>query len=590
MPSAIRIALGLVCLEVTMLAADAPVHRAVVSVTAKDGTVTRSERVLAVTAADTYRLTIPVQELGEAVDFIDVQFDLAEAKRGDEGYFVLSDGRLGIFREEKGSTQVRRNPMPIFGMKTPAGTFVGIVKGLPYEFKTMLVVDQGVYRLFPRFLVKDIGFAPYEDLVVDFTVLSGDAADYSGMARVYRAYQLGRGEVIPLRERVKGNPQLAYTADSMFIRVKHGIKSNKDRIEDQTPENEPPVRVFHSFDDFMRIMRELKALGVEKAEMCSVGWNSGGFDGRFPSLFPVEPAFGGEAKLREAIACAHELGYQIVCHVCNTDFYTVSDRYNADDIALLPNGKPYLGGVLAGGRVYHPCFQRVNEAYVDEDYRRLADLGFKGTFHIDVTSCITPYPCYSPQHPCNRQQTADAMNQIGEKTRRVFGGFGSEGSCDHVARTLDYALYVTAFPSWLGAEDPLVDRLVPLWQIAYHGIILSNPYYSTIDYNYPHPSGNKPYTSLDETTRRLKVYEFGGRPTFYFIPYRDLKPIKAAYDEYQPAKYLQYEFMDYHGELAPEVFVTRYADGSEVVTNYSGQEFPYRGRTVAAKDYVLFKP
>jgi len=341
----------------------------------------------------------------------------------------------------------------------------------------------------------------------------------------------------------------------------------------------------------MRIMRELKAMGVDKAEMCSVGWNSGGFDGRFPTLFPVDPAFGGEAKLREAIACAHGLGYQIVCHVCNTDFYTVSDRYDENDIARRPDGTLHRHGILAGGRAFFPCFQRVNDRYVDDDYARLAEFGFKGTHHIDVTSCIVPYPCFNPRHPLNRKQTADHMNRIGLKARRTFGGFGSEGPCDHVANSLDFVLYVSAYPKWLGTPNPLIDRLIPFWQIAYHGIILSNPFYETIDYTFETADKWAPSNELDSREKRtLKLVEFGGRPVFYFNSYKNLTPIKTAYDEYQPLKYLQYEFMESHDEIAKNVFLTTYSDGSETLCNYSSDAFVYRGTTVKPMDYALIKP
>ena len=546
-------------------------------------------RTLEQTEKSVYRLRIPIREIPKDCDTIDVLYSGARAEKGEEGYFVVSTGVLGTFREEKGNLEERRNPLPIFGMKNPRGTFVGIVKGLKYEFKTVVDVTNGVYTIFPRFLVKEMVVAPYEDLVVDFCALKGADANYSGMARAYRQYQLDRGEVRPLRERVEGNPQLAYTADTMFVRVPHGSKSSKAKIENQTPTNEPPVNVSHTFDDLIRIMKGLKSLGVEKVEMCSVGWNVRGHDGRYPTLFPVEPAFGGEAKLREAIDCAHGLGYQIVCHCNNNDFYTISDRYNEGDVAKRPDGTVLKGGLWAGGRAHSSCFQRVCDAYVDEDYRRLSALGFKGTFHIDVTSCITPYPCFDPKHPLNRQQTADYMNRIGEKARRTFGGFGSEGPCDHVAKSLDYALYVTAYPQFLGRPTPLMDRLVPLWQLAYHGIILSNPYYSTIDYTFTNAPSNRRTPALSQAERRLKVYEFGGRPTFYYSPYKDLKPIKAAYDEYQPMKHLQYEFMDAHDEIAKDVFITRYSDGSEVIVNYSGAAFRYKGTTVKAMDYRLIK-
>ena len=48
--------------------------------------------------------------------------------------------------------------------------------------------------------------------------------------------------------------------------------------------------------------------------------------------------------------------------------------------------------------------------------------------------------------------------------------------------------------------------------------------------------------------------------------------------------------MDFHGEIAEAVFLTRYADGSEIVTNYSDRPFTHRRRTIGPKDYRLFKP
>lgn len=585
----------LACLLTAVCSTAMAADTAIVRVKTTDGKVEAKNVTLAEVEKNVFRLTIPAKDIAGNVDCIDVAYDLATAKKGDEGYFVVSDGRRGFFHSDSGRLEERRNPMPIFGMKTPRGTFVGIVKGLKYEFSTVVEVKNGVYAMYPRFLIKAMAIAPYEDIIIDFYRLDGNDANYSGMARTYRKYQLGRSEVKTLKQRVQGNPQLAYTADAMFIRVKHGVKINKDKIEHQTPENEPELKVFHTFDDFMGIMKELKALGVEKAEMCSVGWHSGGFDGRYPQLFPVEPAFGGEAKLREAIQLAHDLGYQIVCHVCNTDAYTISNRWDENDIAKQADGALAKGAIWAGGRSYHPCFQRVYEKYIPEDYQRLAALGFKGTHHIDVTSCIVPYPCHDPKHPCTRQQTADYMNKIGAAARKSFGGFGSEGPCDHVAPTLDYVLYVWAYPNWLGKAHPLMDDLVPLWQITYHGIILSNPFYSTIDYNFPRgktpAKGNAPYYSLDTPqTRRLKLVEFGGRPTFYFTNYKNLKPIKEAYDEYQPLKYLQYEFMESHDEVGPKVFVTRYSDGSETAVNYSDKAFEYKGRSVKAMSYELYRP
>lgn len=60
----------------------------------------------------------------------------------------------------------------------------------------------------------------YEDIVIDFTYFKGENAEYSAMGRAYRYYQLSRGEVLPLKERIKGNPRLAYSVDSPFLKFR----------------------------------------------------------------------------------------------------------------------------------------------------------------------------------------------------------------------------------------------------------------------------------------------------------------------------------------------------------------------------------
>ena len=586
--SIVLAAVVLVCVAVS-----AQAHTASVVVGGAAGESAASLELAPRKLAGSFRFKFPKKSIPKNADYVDVRFDFAKAAKGEDGYFVLGDGRLGTFSADEGFLRERRNPMPIFGMKTPRGTFVAIVKKLKYEFEMCVDCINGVYEVYPRFLVSkaEMGFDPYEDILIDVYFFDSPDAGYSEMGRAYRKYQLDRGEVKPLSERVKTNPQLAYTADTIFVRVKHGGKPIVP-IDRQTPENEPKVGVAYDFKRFKDIMAQMKDFGIEKAEICSVGATAGGFDGRYPDLFPIEPAFGGEEQLRKAVDFAHSIGYQIVEHVCNNDFYQIATRFDERDLSRRADGSLRSSGILAGGRHYDPCYKQVFEKYIPDDYKGLSAIGFKGTHHIDVTSCITPPYCADKNHPCNRKQVAEYMNKIGFEARRVFGGFGSEGPCDHVAASLDYALYASAYPSWVGRAHPLVERVVPLWQIVYHGIIISNPFYYTIDYNIDGKRAFSPYDFVtDIPLRRLKLAEFGGRPTFYFQPYtpQNIAKIKEAYDEYQPLKYLQYMFMDYHGELAKDVFLTRYSDGSEIVCNYSDKKFPYKGLDISPMDYKLFK-
>ncbi len=279
--------------------------------------------------------------------------------------------------------------MPIFGMKNPRGAFVAIVKGLVYEQLPSIEAVKGVYKVFPRFNINGMYFDAYEDIVVDFYPLVGDQVDYSGMAKVYRDYQIGRGEVRLLRDRVKDNPVLAYSADSMYVRVKHCRKKvdpKNPAHRMQTPETEPPLEIFHDFDDFTDIMKRMRAEGIEKAEICSVGWNIGGHDGRFPQYFPVEPKIGGEAKFRESI----KIATRWVQYLPHNQFAILPiSRWYENDVAKRPTAR--YGLHLSQRDSVPPVFRARLHLWVRTTSRH-RHLGIKGLFHIDVTSMSIPIP------------------------------------------------------------------------------------------------------------------------------------------------------------------------------------------------------
>ena len=553
-----------------------------------------------------FRITVPVGGISREVRHVDILADDAKAAKGESGFFVLGDSTYGEFKYDSGTYIPPFCHMPIFGMKTPRGAFLAVVKGLKFEQTPMVKAINGKYTVFPRFFISDpdcntrnkitrtIAFDPYEDIVVDFYPLPANAT-YADMAKVYRNYQLSRGEVKPLRERMKGNPALAYTADSIYVRVKHSRKMSDKKNPAhrmQTVENEPELEIFFTFDDFADIMRRMKAEGIDKAEMSSVGWNISGHDGRFPQYFPVEEKLGGEAKFRAAIAEGKSLGYHINCHINPFSVFAVSNRFNDNGIAMYPNGKPFFDYFQPGGDAFRPCFQRFHDLWIKDDFKKMKALGLNGIMHLDVMSCVAPYPCKDPMHPLNRKQTVEYENKVGAYAHEIFGGLASEGGLDHLAPTLDFALYLFTYPKWEGNPQMLVEKYIPLWQLVYHGIIISNPFYTTIDALYPKSYATsdqrKAYDYLDNPEKRwLKTIEFGGRPTFYYTDYKNLKPMKRAYDEFQKLKHLQLQFMQNHAEIAKDVFATTYENGEEVVVNYRAEPFEYRGQKIPAKGYKL---
>ena len=542
-------------------------------------------------------LQIPTDQLS-GVDSVLITPDFAKANAGDPGYFVFPNGMLCKFPEsEDRSYSLFWQQMPISGSFTPSGNFMAIVKGLRMENTLINKVKDGHYALSYRFDFTNV--EPYEDIIIDWYELKGDAANYSGMGRLYRKYQLDRGEVQSYKERAKNNPLLAYAAASPEIRVRTAWKPAPATVRHQTLENEPPVHPAVTFDRVCDIIDSLKARGVDKAELCLVGWQKSGHDGRYPDVAPVEPLLGGEDALKKLIAYADQNGYKIAAHTNSSDAYQIANSWDDDLIVQNADGSLHYSETWSGGDMYKLCLAHVENIIPPAQHDYVKSLGFNGMHYIDCHSNNYPQPCYNPAHPFNRKEQAEAACRHLEDARTKFGGVQCEGAFDFVASAQDYIIYVT-FDLDKSKHNPMVDRYVPLWNIVYNGIILNNAATETVNY------------TIKDPVSELKAIEFGSRPLFYFysafrsdaynwMGNADLRcatedelstavsAISKGYEDMKKLGYLQYEFLDENRELAPEVFLSRWSDGSEVICNYSSEPYTYKGREVQSLSYELYK-
>ena len=80
--------------------------------------------------------------------------------------------------------------------------------------------------------------------------------------------------------------------------------------------------------------------------------------------------------------------------------------------------------------------------------------------------------------------------------------------------------------------------------------------------------------------------------SYYFSIQYDLlkEEIKAVYDAYAEAmEAIGTTEIVNHTMLAQDVFLTEYAGGAQVVTNYTFSEFDYNGTKIAGNDYLILK-
>lgn len=543
----------------------------------------------------TRRLTVSKDELGTNIKWVDVLPVFAAAKKGDNGYWIHGRGTYGNFDKDEGSYLMAQQAIPIWGMKTDAVTFWANMRTYRFDYKFNVHVRNGVYEVFAR-----IGLdhqrrwfnPPYDDLVIDFNLLIGSEANYSGMGRAYRKFQLDRGAVKTIKDRIDGNPQLDYLCDSIVVRIQvHAAKPPPRTPTDFNSKNEPSVVVHMPFAIAEEFLQQIRDAGVDKVTVCSAGWQCGGYDGRAPLHFPVCAEAGGESGLRRLIERAREIGYQFTLHAAHTDSYMVSPMWTEGFVAKRADGSLNGAGCWRGGKSYAVCQRAAWEGgWIHEDMQKMRELGVGGPHYIDVYSANNPVRCADPHHPATPEQIAEYQNRILAQAKALFGGAASEGGFDHVAGNLDYINYVGREIKEYEEHPekyPLVKGVVPLWEIVYHGIILSCPDRWTQNHTCRRHRGRS--AEGEDPKIALKLVEFGGRPIFYTCSFADVPCIKQAWEEFMPVRRLQRELMERHSEIAPKVFATCYADGTEIISNYSEGPFVYRGKTIKPLSWREFR-
>lgn len=544
---------------------------------------------------------IPNRDIPESTKELEILLDCFDADISMEGYYVIPYAKacfLTYFNQREDSEYIcQENIMPILGAKIGNKAFLIVLEGMAYDYQIKLQIKKNRYSLS---IVYELNRSVlYENISLRLFMLEGKDADYNGIAQCYCQYQLKRKNLIPLRERMKKESVIDYGINNMpIIRIRLGWKPVPTPVLEQTKETEPAMHVACTFAQVEELMEEMHHQGIERAEICLVGWNSRGHDGRWPQMFPVEEQLGGEEGLRSLIAHAKELGYRITCHTNCSDAYRIAESWDEKDII---KNKDYSLSVnectWSGGRMYNLCPKVAYEKYLEDNLKKLNTFGFKGFHYIDVLTVVPPKSCYNEDHPLNAKQSAEYLNKILKRAQEEFGGIASEGGFDFASENLDFALYIAY--NLLSGYPVVADEIIPLWQLVYHGYILSNPSAETV---------NLPVKEVDNC---LKFYEYGGIPVVYFYSrfvgengmknwmgeqdmtcatqeerVESVRRLKRMMDDYEPFAKRQMAFMERHDKLKEGVYQITYSDGYRVIVNYTENSYLEGGVCVPSRSVV----
>ncbi len=560
----------------------------------------------------TLRKNSVVETADAAIADVTVLPDLFAAACGETGYLVLPI-QLGVqCRYTKRAPEHVRIPiysgdtqmgfMPCFGLVRRQGCLTGILVAGACDASLAAQIcagEEGRYAVAPVFHLRAYADDPISNdaFAVRYLYDEGPDTSYATVGRRYRAYQLAEGGLRPLKERMAERPTLRYAAGAINIRIRQAWKPAPG-VTDQTVENEPPVKAAMTFDQVSAMLDRMRATGLEKAEICLVGWNTKGHDGRYPQVLPVEESLGGEEALKRLTAHAKALGYQITCHDNYYDAYRISEDWDANDIIVNHDGSLAKGGVWSGGQSYLLCSRLAAQKYLRRNIAAEKALGFAGVHYSDVLSIIGPKRCYHPAHPATHAQTAQARCEMLRYFQTEMGGSSSEGFLDFTAPALDRALYVEFGRDKLLARS-YVDAIIPLLPIVYHGIILYNISVESVN------------SIIKDAAIRLRCAEYGSIAQAYVFSgfmtekkdnwmgqvdltavdeadmYRTVDLLKQQAELFAQITQLQTELIENHEQLDDAVYRTTYENGSRVTVNYGDTAFTDGTVTVDAHSFTV---
>lgn len=522
------------------------------------------------------------------------------ARAGDLGYYLLPESRdtpgsMVTYFKERPNSELRVKEVSVccFAVGLAEATYVV----LPERYYSMSFYAACVNGAYQIGIHVDFEKQPAADDLILKVMRLPAGSDYNAVAKAIREDRLALGEIVPLKEKMKARETLAYSQKYPMIRVRMGWKPVPTPISHQTKENEPTMHVACSFARIRDLADELKRQGVEGATICLVGWNQKGHDGRWPQIFPVEEALGGEEELKRTIQYVQALGYAIVCHTNCKDHYEIADIFDADRLAIRKNGEAVQEGSWGGGLAYCACPVH-QHALAKELLPKVRQLGFQGMHYIDVLSIVHPDACFSEKHPCSMREGYAYMREIMKMTTELFGGFSSEGSMDFTLGDLDYSLY-NRFRAFGGSlpGDRFADIYIPFWELIYHGITLYNPCAETINYPIKQANAAVTYALLDGVPSFYFYSKFCGEGKSNWMGETDflcdtaeqlahsVSMIKGAWDEYNRFADRHLVYMESYEELENGLRVVQYEDGSCTVGNYSDFEQAYESHVIPPHSY-----
>ena len=478
---------------------------------------------------------------------------------------------------------------PIFGMAhtTCQQAYLAIVESGD-ERCNIDVMPNGVMvdynRCFARFLLRDVFVQPlnnsnsgtvktveadriHTDLQVRYCLLSGEEANYSGMANVYRNYLLENGLVTKADCSYNTRVDLMGTDREEFLFGTTAVTMT-------------------TVDNAKQIYAQLREHGVSSVLSVYKGWQDGGVYSWPVSDYKADSAIGGTAALTELIREQAEQGYDVYLYD-NATLVNDSTTAFTFDVMKMVNKRTFK--IETRDQVYD-LFYYLLPSRTGGNLSRLAEkLNGKDLDNLALTGVTNTLFSYSSKG--SYYSRSDTLASYINAVEAV------DGKLDLLMENPNAYMwkYTDAYLDMpLGSSDYLyVDQDIPFLSMVLKGILPMYSRYVNFEANKTEnflqmvESGIYPsfYLTWNETSQLI----YTNSSNLYSLEFETYRDTVAVYDAAlrQLAQLTQDAHILCHETLAAGVVKVTYSNGLEVFVNYTEHDFTAGGITVAAQSYKV---
>lgn len=405
------------------------------------------------------------------------------------------------------------------------------------------------------------------DINLHYMFLSGENADYVGMAKRYQQYLVDNG-------------MLDKKKDKADIRLEFlGGEVKKGLIWDSVI---PMTKV----EEIPGFVEELKNSGVEDQFVVYKGWSKGGLTGTLPKKFPFEKKLGSQSDLKDAVNLLKKKDVPMYFYTDYTKAYEGTKGFSGSkDVAKKISSETISFKDKDLNAFYLSPWMSLEMAKEDiEDY---SDYNIKN-LALDSTGSIM-FSDYSKGNKSTRIETRETYSQVFEVLSRHVGGLALYEPNSYALTATDRYLDIPMYSSNYVFETDTV----PFLQIVLKGYI---PYYAPFSNFYSDPE--------DEV---LRMIEFGAYPSFLLTSEPSRLLAKTASKEVYTSEYSiwkddvveQYSLIkETLDQVKGEAIVSRnipllgvsevtYTNGVKIIVNYTSKPYSSQGIEVPAKGFAV---